>query len=465
MTTQDVGIHAIYTYFPKNYIKQEDLEKYDGTSEGKYTKGLGQLEMGFCYDNEDINSIALTVTAGLLETYNIDKNSIGFLCVGTETLVDKSKSVKTQLMQLFGENTDIEGVDVKNACFGGTQALLHAVDWIYSNYQLEKRLAIVVMADIAIYEKGSARCTGGAGAVALLVGPHAPIVMERGLRSFHMSDKKDFYKPIGGPTSEYPMVDGSLSLSTYFEAVDKCYTVYSQKAKKLNNQDPTINDFYSVLFHAPFYKIVQKAFGRLCFADYENGSETGLIDSNALESLKSLTTDERYSNRDYQQLTLASSNDLFNLKVHPNMQLNRRVGNMYTPSLYAQLVTLISRVDDLQSLNDQRILLFSYGSGAASAMFSFTFKLQTEHALKELKFMQQVSKAAIELLDSRCLHTPHEYNEALENREKLTAAEASYIPLASKNGLSQHLFPGTFYLTKIDEKKRRFYDQIPSTQS
>ena len=42
------------------------------------------------------------------------------------------------------------------------------------------RLAIVVAADIAVYAAGSARSTGGAGAVAMLVGPGAPLVMERG---------------------------------------------------------------------------------------------------------------------------------------------------------------------------------------------------------------------------------------------------------------------------------------------
>lgn len=42
------------------------------------------------------------------------------------------------------------------------------------------RLAIVVTADIAVYAAGSARSTGGAGAVAMLIGPNAPLVMERG---------------------------------------------------------------------------------------------------------------------------------------------------------------------------------------------------------------------------------------------------------------------------------------------
>ena len=40
-------------------------------------------------------------------------------------------------MDLFEDNIDVQGADVKNACFGGTQALFHAVDWIYANYKYD----------------------------------------------------------------------------------------------------------------------------------------------------------------------------------------------------------------------------------------------------------------------------------------------------------------------------------------
>lgn len=70
----------------------------------------------------------------------ISPSKIGFLAVGTETLIDKSKSVKTELMRLFKSNTDIEGVDVKNACYGGTQAVFHAIDWLEANYDTESEI-------------------------------------------------------------------------------------------------------------------------------------------------------------------------------------------------------------------------------------------------------------------------------------------------------------------------------------
>jgi hydroxymethylglutaryl-CoA synthase len=64
-----------------------------------------------------------------------DYSSIGRLEVGTETILDKSKSVKTVLMQLFKEsgNYDVEGIDTTNACYGGTAALFNALAWTESS--------------------------------------------------------------------------------------------------------------------------------------------------------------------------------------------------------------------------------------------------------------------------------------------------------------------------------------------
>jgi hydroxymethylglutaryl-CoA synthase len=91
--------------------------------------------MGFAEDVEDIQSICLTAVQHLLEQTKVNPKQIGFLMVGTETIIDKSKSVKSTLMQLFEEsgNTEIEGLDTTNACYGGTAALFHAVNWIESS--------------------------------------------------------------------------------------------------------------------------------------------------------------------------------------------------------------------------------------------------------------------------------------------------------------------------------------------
>lgn len=61
------GIEGVEIYFPKTYVDQQDyctclcyLESYKNVSAGKYTKGLGQLQLSFANAFEDINSISLT---------------------------------------------------------------------------------------------------------------------------------------------------------------------------------------------------------------------------------------------------------------------------------------------------------------------------------------------------------------------------------------------------------------------
>lgn len=132
---KDVGIVAMEVYFPSQYVDQAELEIFDKVSTGKYTIGLGQAKMGFCSDREDINSLCLTVVQKLIEKNDLSYNDIGRLEVGTETIIDKSKSTKTVLMQLFesSSNYSVEGIDTTNACFGGTSALFNAVNWIESS--------------------------------------------------------------------------------------------------------------------------------------------------------------------------------------------------------------------------------------------------------------------------------------------------------------------------------------------
>lgn len=270
---QDVGIVAMEFYCPREYVEQSQLEVFDGHERpGKYTEGLGQTRMAICSDREDIHSISLTVVKRLLERNNLSPAEVGFLMVGTETLLDKSKSTKSVLMQLFEEsgNLDIQGIDTTNACFGGTASLHHAVDWV-TGAEWDGRFAIVVCGDIAVYAKGVARPTGGAGAIAMLVGPNAPLVIDRGVRTHFMKHAYDFYKP--DPRSEYPTVEGALSVSCYMEAVFKAYEKFRTKFAAANHvepQDVTVNDFDGLVFHAPYCKIVSKALARILFSDFLN---------------------------------------------------------------------------------------------------------------------------------------------------------------------------------------------------
>lgn len=109
-----------------------------------------------------------------------------------------------------------------NACYGSTNALFNTINWIESR-AFDGRLGIVVSADIAVYEKGPARPTGGIGVIAMLIGPNSNIIIED-VRATFMDNEYDFYKP--DPNSEYPIVDGQLSIRVYLNALEQCYTKY-----------------------------------------------------------------------------------------------------------------------------------------------------------------------------------------------------------------------------------------------
>ncbi|XP_072272769.1 hydroxymethylglutaryl-CoA synthase, cytoplasmic [Pyxicephalus adspersus] len=458
---KDVGIVALEIYFPAQYVDQEELEKFDGVSAGKYTIGLGQSRMGFCSDREDINSLCLTVVQKLMERNNLSYDCIGRLEVGTETIIDKSKSVKSVLMQLFEEsgNTDVEGIDTTNACYGGTAALFNAVNWVESS-SWDGRYALVVAGDIAVYATGSARPTGGAGAVAMLVGPNATLVLERGLRGTHMQHAYDFYKP--DMVSEYPVVDGKLSIQCYLSALDRCYSTYRKKIKaqwqKEGNDRPfTLEDFTFMIFHSPYCKLVQKSLARLLLNDFisepspdtENGIYAGL------DSFRDVKLEDTYFDRDVEKAFLKASSEIFDRKTKTSLLVSRENGNMYTPSVYGCLASVLAQYSP-QELAGQRIGVFSYGSGFAATLYSIKVTQDATPGSSLDKLTSSLSDLK-ERLDSRRNISPSLFADNMKLRED-THHLANYIP----QGSVDDLFAGTWYLTRVDEKHRRFYARTSS---
>lgn len=491
---ENVGILAMETYFPSQYVEQSKLEKFNEVSEGKYTIGLGQTRMGFCLDNEDINSICLTVLNNLFDNYGIDPSEIGRLDVGTETLIDKSKSIKTTLMRLFDQsgNTDVEGVDNINACFGGTAALFNAINWIESSYW-DGRFACVVMGDIAVYAKGSARPTGGAGAVALLIGPNAPLIFERGLRVTHISHAYDFYKPV--MDSEYPLVDGQLSVVCYLNALDKCYNQFKKKYKTLrknnllndinnNNSDDDMSETFAYdqdgfnlktatgfLFHSPYCKLVQKSFARLLWLDYLEAEanmkksldkeEDELAEKiKGLGKYRNLTNEETFFNKELERELMKLSEPLFKKKTLASLFLAKEIGNMYTPSLYGCLASQLLSKTPLE-LKNTRLCLFSYGSGLASSMFSIYISGNSTHSRFSLEQIHaNLCKQKTKLSEQRIEIEPVLYDKYLQKQELQHNQPSRQSTL---NTLP--LYPGTWYLKSIDDKYRRFYERKPAHSS
>ncbi|KAI4106314.1 MAG: hypothetical protein LQ339_003051 [Xanthoria mediterranea] len=451
----NVGIKAIEIYFPSQCVDQAELEKFDGVSEGKYTVGLGQTRMAFCDDREDIYSLALTTVSSLLRKYSIDPKSVGRLEVGTETLLDKSKSVKSVLMQLFepSGNTNIEGVDTVNACYGGTNAIFNAINWIESS-AWDGRNAIVCAGDIALYKKGNARPTGGVGCVAMLIGPDAPLAFEPGKRGSFMKHAYDFYKP--DLTSEYPTVDGAFSIKCYTEAVDQCYKRYNEREATLQTnglsngvhklEEPPhspLDRFDYMVFHAPTCKLVSKSYARLLYNDFLGDPENPIFESVPRELLD-LDYPSSITDKTVEKTFMALAKKKFAARVQPGIEVPTMCGNMYTASVYGSLVSLMSNVSG-GDIAGKRIGIFSYGSGLASSLFS----LRVVGDVSEMVTKVDLHKR----LDARRVVEPKVYDEMCNSREK-AHLQRDYAP----SGDAETITKDTYYLSKVDEMFRRQYE-------
>lgn len=363
--------------------------------------------------------------SSLLQKYSIDPKSIGRLEVGTETLLDKSKSVKSVLMQLFqpSGNTNIEGVDTVNACYGGTNALFNAINWVESS-AWDGRDAIVCAGDIALYKKGNARPTGGAGCVAMLVGADAPLVLEPGKRGSYMQHAYDFYKP--DLTSEYPYVDGHYSVKCYTEAVDACYKAYNEREATLHDQGLTngvrtpteegataIDRFDHVLFHAPTCKLVAKSYARLLYNDYLSSPGNPAFESIPKE-VQNVDYETSLSDKNIEKTFIGLSKKKFLQRVQPGIQVPTMCGNMYCASVYGSLCSLLTNVGS-ESLRGKTLGFFSYGSGLASSFFSAKVVGDVSEMVVNLRLQER--------LDARKTVAPEVYDE-VSHRNHIQAPQA-----------------------------------------
>ena len=316
-------------------------------------------------------------------------------------------------MQLFQDsgNTNIEGVDTVNACYGGTNALFNAVNWVESS-AWDGRDAIVCTGDIALYKKGNARPTGGAGCIAMLIGPDAPLAIEPGKRGTYMQHAYDFYKP--DLTSEYPVVDGHFSVTCYTEAVDACYQAYNTREVSLQKNGVVngihnatedvatpLDRFDHVLFHSPNCKLVTKSYARMLYNDYRGNPNNPAFESVPKE-MRDISYQTSLNDKTVEKTFMGLSKKQFQTRVHPGIQVPTMCGNMYCASVYGSLVSLLSNVS-ADKLKGKRIGVFSYGSGLASSFFSMKVVGDISTMAKNVDLHDR--------LDSRRTVPPETYDE------------------------------------------------------
>jgi NADP-dependent 3-hydroxy-3-methylglutaryl-CoA reductase len=406
-----IGIEYIDLYTNLNYIDLHDLAVYLGVDPNKYKYGIGQDKMSYCGDNEDIISMYLTLVEQIMTKYSY--NDIGYIQIGTETIIDKSKSIKTHIMELFNEygNNSIYGLDTYNACYGGTASLFHGLNWLESSmFTPNKPYALILCGDIAVYKNDNEKCTGGSGVIGMILSKKPKIIIDPKSICMDFKNRWDFYKPL--KEKEYPIVNGQLSIQCYIDGLINCYKKYTETYSSILD-----NSLTSILFHQPYNKLVKKG----------------------LKELLKFHENELY-NEDVSVLF----ETIYTKKTEPSTYLSKIIGNIYSGSLYLGLISLLYYIHKFNSndLTNKTIMLYSFGSGYTASLFNMTI-LNTDGLIDITKID--------ELLINRKKTSISTYLKCLKNREH-TYDLSNTFPIDKNNNVN----PNTYILDKI-ENGIRYY--------
>ena len=330
--TLHIGIHDIALATSHHVVRLDDLAAFNGTDPNKYRLGLGQDEFSFPAQDEDIITMGAHAAQQVLDRQGTQ--GIRTLLFATESGVDQSKAAGVSVHRLLGLPGSVRVVEFKQACYSGTAALQAAIG-IVSRNPAER--VLVIMSDVAKYMLDSpGEPTQGAGAVAVLVSADPAILAIDAISGIYTDDVDDFWRPNDSTTA---VVDGAISVSAYLDALAGAWNELQQQG------GPGIDEIDRVLYHQPFTKMAKKAQEHLASI---TGAHLSLV----------LPTDQPETDCSLRDTGLADGTIY-----------NRRLGNTYTASLYAGLVSLL---DHDASLAGARIALFSYGSGSVSELLTGT---------------------------------------------------------------------------------------------
>lgn len=382
-----IGIDQLTFFVPPYYVDMAELAVARETDPAKYKIGIGQDQMAVGPTSQDIITYAANAASAILTP--ADLATIDLVVVGTESSVDESKAAAVVLHRLLGVQPFARAFEIKEACYGATAGLQLAKDYVTLH---PTRKALVIGADIAKYGLHSGgEPTQGAGAIAMLIAANPRILALEDDNVMLTEDVYDFWRPTH---HTYPLVDGQLSNATYIAAFAK---VWAEHAARTNL---TLADYRALAFHIPYTKMGKKALLPV-LENADDPTKTRLLAA-----------------------------------YDASITYSRRVGNLYTGSLYLGLISLLENSPTLAA--GDKIGLFSYGSGAVAEFFSGT------------------------LVDSFEKHLHADYHRALlNNRTQLSVAAYEKMFAASIEPNTSYTFddPLPFSLCAIENNIRHYRDR------
>ena len=371
------GIEKICVYPTALQLNLETLANARGYDVNHMRKELMVAKRGVNPPWEDPVTMAVNAAKPMLTQEDID--SIGLLIVASETGLDQEKSLSSWVFHHLGLPSNCRHFEVKIACYSGTAALKMAVSWLSSGMIKKGQKALVITTDESlnsIHKPWEYVC--GGGSVAMLVS-NKPDFLSLELNKFgvYAHEVADVIRPL--PWLETG--NSEHSLFSYMEALAATYEDY-----ELNVGDVDFNTYFKYnIYHVPFSGISFRAHKQLMRMSSDASNEE----------------------------VLAS----FQKKVLPSISYSKDIGGTYGGSIFIALLATIDTVNDL--MPDDRLGIFSYGSGSCAEFYSVLYTAQSKEV---------AAKAGLKaLVDNRYEITVEQY-EAMENAREQRIKEGDFKP-------------------------------------
>ena len=416
-TPLTVGIDRISFATPHYYLNLTDLANARGIDPNKFTIGIGQSEQSVPPNHQDIVTLAAQAALPLLP--HIDSNRLKMLIVGTESGIDASKSSALYVQNLLKLTPWVRSIEVKEACYGGTAALMMACDYVRAHAEKDPQV-LVIASDIARYGLATpGEVTQGAGAVAMLVSANPHVLKINDDSVVKSADIQDFWRPVYQDTA---LARGKFSTEQYIQFFCDVWQKYCAQ------NGCNFNDFAGLCFHLPYTKMGLKALKA------------------AMDTCDNAFAYSCDNTCNAANLSESSRNRLLS-RYETSTKYSRRVGNIYTGSLYLGLLSLLeldgyahenSELPPLKS--GDKIGLFSYGSGAVGEFFSATLVPGFKDAL--------FAREHADMLDSRVRLSVADY-------EAMFSSVAPYAPEDFVSDTS-HRDRAHFFLDGISSQERHY---------
>ncbi|AND15932.1 hydroxymethylglutaryl-CoA synthase family protein [Rathayibacter tritici] len=372
-----VGIEALNVFGGTAVVDVHELAERRGLASSR-AAGLLMDEKAVALPFEDAVTLAACAARPVLDALTrAEVESIRLLITCTESGIDFSKSTASYLHDVLGLSSQCRVFEVKQACYSGTAGLQMAAAFVLSQAAPGTR-ALVVATDLSRYapvadaagaaeDWSYAEPSGGAGAVALLVGRDPRVFdLDIGASGLHAAEVMDTCRP--APDTEFGDVD--LSLLSYLDCCENAYRDYARSVADVR-YDST---FDHLAFHTPFGGMVK-------------GAHRSMMRKFAQASPEFTAAD-------------------FERRVEPGLAWCRRVGNIMGGTVFLSLASTIANADITTT---RRVGCFSYGSGCASEFYSGVVSPESVSTLAAMSISEH--------LDSRLRLDVADYDDLVDRAE------------------------------------------------